>query len=83
MKIKFGLKIRLEDTTPYKKYMTEDLAQEIKSYRLNGTWRYVASKITAKYENKIPDLGEDQYTGMQLCDSARAFLGEAVEPDWN
>lgn len=82
MKIKFGLKIRLKDNTAFKDLMTETYALEIKKLRETGTWRFVAQEFCQMHP-ELHIIGGNQFEGRELCESARAFLGEPVEPDWN
>jgi hypothetical protein len=82
MRLTFGLKIRLEDKTQYKSVMTEEIARRIKEIRQQATWRALASTVHDEYP-KLEILPGNQLDGMQLCDSARAFLGEAIENGWN
>ncbi len=82
MKLTFGLKIKLEDKTAYKSVMTEEIARRIKEIRQHATWRALATAVHDEYST-LEILPGNQIDGMELCDSARAFLGEAVKDGWN
>jgi len=83
MKVNFGLKIRFRDNTYFCDVMTEEYALEIKELRKTGTWRYVSEVFGERHPDLDIDAG-NQIDGMELCESAAAYLGElSSSPEWN
>lgn len=56
--------------------------------KLDGSWRYVATKFQDRYERELSwnaesDFNGNQIIGMQLCSAAMILLNEKVEDGWN
>ena len=63
--------------------MTLKEAKQIRKWRKQGTWRWVAARAADKWPDKGINSG-NQIDGMGLCFEAAQLLGEdSQKPPWN
>lgn len=70
--------------------LTKFQALFIKYLRIkcDGSWRWVAAKYKARYDDNKPfnyemTMGGNQLDGMILCSSAMSILNEEIKDGWN